>query len=121
MEGIKLQLVQPGRLVCSLVVPSRLANKDGNSMHKGSISTLVDVVGASVVYTLGAKKIGVSVEINISYFDDAYLGEEIEIEAKALKFGKVIAVVTVDLREKKTQKLIAHGRHTLYMAVASKM
>ena len=50
-----------------------------------------------------------------------FLQDDVEIEAKALQVGKVIAVVTVELRKKKTQKLIAHGRHTMYMAVTSKM
>lgn len=45
------------------------------------------------------------------------LQEEIEIDAKALLVGKVLGVVNVELRNKKTRKLIAQGRHTMYMAV----
>lgn len=44
-----------------------------------------------------------------------------EIESKALRVGKAIAVVSVDFRSKKTGKLIAQGRHTKYLAVASKI
>ncbi|KAA8531262.1 hypothetical protein F0562_005979 [Nyssa sinensis] len=47
--------------------------------------------------------------------------EEIEIEAKALRVGKAIAVISVELRKKKTGKIIAQGRHTKYLAVSSKM
>lgn len=121
MRGIKLQLLRPGRLICSLTVSPRLVNNDGNSLHGGAIATLVDWIGASVVYTVGIEKVAVSVEINVSYFDTASIGEEIEIEAKALQVGKVIAVVIVELRKRKTGKLIAHGRHTMYMAIAGKM
>lgn len=47
--------------------------------------------------------------------------EEIEIESKVLRVGKAIAVVTVELRKKKTGKVVAHGRHTKYLAVSSKL
>ncbi|KAL3528183.1 hypothetical protein ACH5RR_012839 [Cinchona calisaya] len=121
MQGIKLDVLEPGRILCSLTVPPRLVSKAGNSMHYGAIATLVDWVGASVVYTMGASASGVSVEINISYYDTAYVGEEIDIDATALLVGKVVGVVNVELRKKKTDKLIARGRHTMYMAVPSKL
>ena len=44
--------------------------------------------------------------------------EEIEIEAKNLRVGRTVAVVSVDLRKKATGKLIAQGRHTKYLAVS---
>ncbi|XP_057970199.1 uncharacterized protein LOC131159359 isoform X1 [Malania oleifera] len=47
--------------------------------------------------------------------------EEIEIEAKALRVGKAVAVVSVELRKKETGKVIAQGRHTKYLTVRSKM
>lgn len=50
-----------------------------------------------------------------------FIQEEIEIEAKALRVGKAVAVVTVELRKKKTGKIVAQGRHTKYLAITSKM
>lgn len=47
--------------------------------------------------------------------------EEIEIEAKTLRVGKAVGVVSVELRKKKTGKIIAQGRHTKYLPVASKL
>lgn len=47
--------------------------------------------------------------------------EEIEIEARALRVGKAVAVISVEFRKKKTGKVFAQGRHTKYLAVASKM
>lgn len=44
--------------------------------------------------------------------------EEIEIEATALRVGKSIAVVSVELRKTNTGKLIAQGRHTMYPPAA---
>ncbi|MBA0714694.1 hypothetical protein Golax_013653, partial [Gossypium laxum] len=51
----------------------------------------------------------------------SFMQEEIEIEAKALRVGKTVAVVTVEFRKKKTGKIIAQGRHTKYLTVQSKM
>ncbi|KAI8032595.1 Acyl-coenzyme A thioesterase 13 [Camellia lanceoleosa] len=120
MQGLSIDLVEPGRLICSMIVPPRLLNT-GNFLHGGATATLVDIVGSAVICTVGAPFTGVSVEINVSYLDAAYVGEEIEIESKVLRVGKAIAVVSVELRKKKTGKIIAQGRHTKYLAVSSKM
>ncbi|KAL6552255.1 hypothetical protein OROGR_008409 [Orobanche gracilis] len=120
MQGLKIDHVERGRIVCSFTVPSRLVNTD-NSLHGGATAALVDVVGSAVIFTVGATFTGVSVEINVSYLDRAYVGEEIEIECKALRIGKAMAVVSVDFRSKTTGKLIAQGRHSKYLSVHSKM
>ncbi|PQQ06455.1 acyl-coenzyme A thioesterase 13 [Prunus yedoensis var. nudiflora] len=87
MKGIKVDLLEPGRIVCSFKVPPRLL-KGGNFMH-----------GAAY----------------------AYPGEEVEIEAKALRVWKAVGVASVELRKKKTCKIIAQGRHTKYLALATKI
>ncbi|KAK0606256.1 hypothetical protein LWI29_035732 [Acer saccharum] len=120
MQGIHVDLIEPGRIICSMKVPSRLLNS-GNFLHGGATATLVDLVGSAVIFTLGAPATGVSVEINVSYLDAAYVGEEIEIEAKTLRVGKAVGVVSVELRKKETGKIIAQGRHTKYLAMTSKM
>ncbi|KAG2255096.1 hypothetical protein Bca52824_074390 [Brassica carinata] len=119
-KGIKVDLVETGRIVCSMKVQPHLLNA-GNFLHGGATATLVDVIGSAVIYTTGASHSGVSVEINVSYLDSAFLDEEIEIESKALRVGKAVAVVSVELRKKKNGKLIAQGRHTKYLAPRSKL
>ncbi|KAL0724045.1 hypothetical protein Bca4012_038644 [Brassica carinata] len=99
-KGIKVDLVETGRIVCSMKVQPHLLNA-GNFLHGGATATLVDVIGSAVIYTTGASHSGVSVEINVSYLDSAFLDEEIEIESKALRVGKAVAVVSVELRKKK--------------------
>ncbi|KAF5803552.1 putative acyl-CoA hydrolase [Helianthus annuus] len=121
MSGLKVDLIEPGRLICSMKVPPRLLNV-AKSLHGGATAALVDVVGSAVILTVEkATTTGVSVEINVSYLDAAYAGDEIEIEAKALRVGKAVAVVTVELRNKRTGKIVAQGRHTKYLAVSSKL
>ncbi|THG18413.1 hypothetical protein TEA_018530 [Camellia sinensis var. sinensis] len=73
MQGLSIDLLEPGRLICSMIVPPRLLNT-GNFLHGGATATLVDIVGSAVIYTVGAPFTGVSVEINVSYLDAAYVG-----------------------------------------------
>ncbi|XP_047317044.1 acyl-coenzyme A thioesterase 13-like [Impatiens glandulifera] len=120
MQGLHLDLVEVGRIVCSMKVPSRLLNTE-NFLHGGATATLVDLVGSAVIYTVGKSYTGVSVELSVSYLDSAYVGEEIEIEAKALRVGKAIAVVTVEFRKKQSGKIIAQGRLNNFLAVTSKI
>ncbi|KAI5332184.1 hypothetical protein L3X38_022313 [Prunus dulcis] len=51
----------------------------------------------------------------------AYPSKEVEIEAKALRVWKAVGVATVELRKKKTCKIMAQGRHTKYLALATKI
>ncbi|KAI7747753.1 hypothetical protein M8C21_006147, partial [Ambrosia artemisiifolia] len=103
MSGLKLDLIERGRIICSMNVPPRLLNVDNNSLHGGATTSLVDVIGGVAIRTVNnATTTGVSVEINVSYMDAAYVEDEIEIEAKALCVGKIVAVATIEFRNKKT-------------------
>ncbi|KAI7756607.1 hypothetical protein M8C21_006900 [Ambrosia artemisiifolia] len=74
MSGLKLDLIERGRVICSMKVPPHLQN-EANSLHGGATTALVDVVGGVVIPTINnATHTGVSMEINVSYFDDAYVG-----------------------------------------------
>ncbi|XP_004147337.1 acyl-coenzyme A thioesterase 13 [Cucumis sativus] len=120
LTGIRVLLIQPGRILCSLKVPARLLNEN-NSLHGGASASLVDCIGSAALATLGAITTGVSLEISVSYLDAAYLDEEIEIDSKVLRMGKTIGVVNVELRRKGNGKIIAQGRHTKYLAFSSKL
>ncbi|XP_042497270.1 acyl-coenzyme A thioesterase 13-like [Macadamia integrifolia] len=120
LQGIQLDVIEPGRLVCSMKVPRSLVNSD-NFLHGGVTGTLVDIVGALTMETVGAHETGVSVEINITYLDAAFPDEEIEVVGEVLRVGKAIGVVSVELRNKKTGKIFAQGRHTKYPVASSKL
>ncbi|KAJ8641869.1 hypothetical protein MRB53_018563 [Persea americana] len=118
-HGIRVDRIEPGRICCSFKVPQRLLNT-GNFMHGGATASLVDLVGSAAIFTV-APASGVSIEINVSYLDSAFLDEELEIEAKVLRVGKTVGVVSVELRKKSTGKIVAQGRHTKYLAISSKL
>nr|POF06368.1 hypothetical protein CFP56_59431 [Quercus suber] len=69
MEGLKVVHAQKGFIRCHFLVPSRLADKDGN-WHVGAMATLIDNVGAATIFSsIGLVK--ASVELNISYYSTA--------------------------------------------------
>ncbi|KAL2347129.1 hypothetical protein Fmac_001129 [Flemingia macrophylla] len=162
MNSLQVDLIEPGRIVCSMKIPQRLLNA-GNSLHGGATAALVDVVGSAAIPTVGygGANTGVSVEINVSYLDAAYadvgsglldfvtliapcglrilycsvtgcvessvpceerwFSEEIEIDARALRVGKAIAVISVEFRKKRSGKVFAQGRHTKFLPPPSKL
>lgn len=72
-----------------------------------------------ILYLLFVPSLFIQVIFNTK--TEYFIQDEIEIEAKVLRVGKAIAVVTVEFRNKKTGKIIAQGRHTKYLAVSSKL
>uniref|UniRef100_A0ACD5URW8 Uncharacterized protein n=2 Tax=Avena sativa TaxID=4498 RepID=A0ACD5URW8_AVESA len=120
ISGVRLDAAEHGRVLCSFVVTPRLASPQGH-LISGVTATLADQLGSAVFYSSGVGLSGVSLEISVSYVDTATIGEEIEVEAKLLRAGKSVGVVSVDFRKKRTGKLIAQARHTKYLAVSSKL
>ena len=60
---------------------------------------------------------GVTTDLNTSYFAAGRQGETVVAKATALKTGKTLAFVTVDLVEKSSGKLLAQGRMTKFMGL----
>ncbi|XP_078433968.1 thioesterase superfamily protein [Wolffia australiana] len=120
ISGVRIERIEPGRVLCSMKVPPRLVN-EFNTLHGGATMSLVDILGSAAILTMSHTTTGVSVEINVSYVSSARTGEEIEIDSKVLRVGKSIAVVSVELRKKATGEIIAQGRHSKYLAASSKL
>ncbi|AES72956.2 acyl-coenzyme A thioesterase-like protein [Medicago truncatula] len=126
LRGLRLDRIEPGRVVFSMNIPPRLLNSS-KYLHGGAITTLVRdgngyPMGAAAIPAAGFPwNSGVSIEINISCFDATYVNEEIEIDARVLRIGKAVAVVSVEFKKKKTGQVFAQGRHTKYIPFVSKM
>lgn len=73
MSSLRVDLIEPSRVVCSMKIPPRLLNS-GNSLHGGAMAAMVDIVGSAAIPASGysGPNTGVSVEINVSYLDAAY-------------------------------------------------
>ncbi|XP_052481098.1 uncharacterized protein LOC105762586 isoform X6 [Gossypium raimondii] len=71
MHGLRVELIETNRVVCSFKVTPRLLN-EGNYLHGGAVATFLDMVSSAAIYTAGGTLTGTSVEINISFMDAAY-------------------------------------------------
>ncbi|WJX57728.1 hypothetical protein P8452_43256 [Trifolium repens] len=64
-----------GNTWSSIVVVKYLHNS-GNYLHVGAIPTLVDILGAAAILAIGfPSDSGLSIEINVSCLDAAYVHE----------------------------------------------
>ncbi|PKA57121.1 hypothetical protein AXF42_Ash002425 [Apostasia shenzhenica] len=120
LHGLNIDLIEHGHVVCSMTVAPRLVNS-GGILHGSVIAALVDLVGSAVLYSAGSSTSGVSVEISFSCVDQAFVDEEIVIDAKLLRFGRTVGVSTVEVKKKKTGEMVAHGRHCKYLAASSRL
>ncbi|EMS53374.1 hypothetical protein TRIUR3_27835 [Triticum urartu] len=115
VAGLRVEAIEPGRLLCSFMVPARLTSG-------GAVASLVDLVGSAVIFAGGSPVTGVSLDITVSYLGAARANEEIEIDARVLDIGDKTGCVTVEVRRKDNGQVLAHGRHTKYLAnVSSKL
>ncbi|MCO5563837.1 hypothetical protein L7F22_017486 [Adiantum nelumboides] len=112
VSQLQVDMKKQGFLLSS---PQRERVNAGDRLHGGAITSLVDIIGSAAIFSMGVPYSGVSVDINVTFMAGAPLGEEIEIEAKALRVGKTLAFVAVDIRLKATGKLVAQGRHTKFL------
>ncbi|KAH8971849.1 hypothetical protein BDL97_02G163900 [Sphagnum fallax] len=115
INDVVIESSEPGRVVFSLFVKPRHVNSDG-LLHGGVMASLVDVLGTAALITVG-QRVGMSVEINVSFISSAVAEEKLEVEGKVLRAGKNLAVIEVNVR-KENGVLVAQGRHTKYLSVA---
>lgn len=87
----------------------------GGFLHGGAIATLVDDAGTLAIVTADREnRPGVSTDLNVSFFSPAPGGSTVVADAQVLKIGKTLAFVTVDIRRKADNVLVAQGRMTKF-------
>lgn len=114
LPGMELGKVEGNLAEVSLPVTEQVANMVG-TLHGGAIATLVDVAGTIAIMAADHEsRPGVTTDLNVSYFAAGRLGDTVRAEAKALKSGKTLAFVEVELLNQ-DGKLLAQGRMTKFM------
>ena len=115
LAGMEVLEVESGRARARLLVGEAVQNPMG-ALHGGAVATLVDDVGTLAVISADRDgRPGVSTDLNVSYLSPALAGSTVIIEAQALKSGRTLAFVTVDIRREKDNVLVAQGRMTKFM------
>ncbi|XP_043248801.1 acyl-coenzyme A thioesterase 13-like [Colletes gigas] len=112
-----LQVISAGDGNCKarLIVSEDHLNL-GGTMHGGFTSTLIDCVSTYALMTHKNGVPGVSVDLNVSFMKPALPGELITIDARTVRAGKTLAFLAVDITKNDGKDLIAHGRHTKFVA-----
>lgn len=117
LDGMSLEEVEAGTATVSIPVSDAVCNMVG-TLHGGAIATLVDVAGTIAIMSQDRDgRPGVTTDLNTSYFSAGRPGETILAKATALKNGKTLAFVTVDLVEAESGRLLAQGRMTKFMGL----
>ncbi|PWA74113.1 Acyl-coenzyme A thioesterase 13 [Artemisia annua] len=119
LKGIKVDQLRHGFISCSLTVPPRLTDRNGD-MAGGAIANLVDMIGGALLHEKDAP-IKVSVDMSISYLSKAKLNDDLEVSAKLLGGKGAYNGTLVVLKNKATGELIAEGRHSLFRKPTSKI
>ncbi|KAJ3708937.1 hypothetical protein LUZ61_012642 [Rhynchospora tenuis] len=108
LYGLHVSFVSHGRALCSIRVPPHLTDIEGN-WQPGPIAALIDMVSAAAIMSC-EDTIKVSVDLNISFFSPAKIGEEMDIEAIVLQNKGKLTGAVVEIRKKGDRNLVAAGR-----------
>ncbi|VVB00471.1 unnamed protein product [Arabis nemorensis] len=108
LEGLKIIHIEKGILRCKLVITDRVSGEDG-VWHAGAIASVIDMIGAAVVYSAG-KGLHVSLDINTSFYSTAKIQEEVEIEGRVVASKKDLKGAMVEIRREGNGEVIATGR-----------
>ena len=115
LEGLTLVSLDAGQAVLTIEVVESIQNPVG-TLHGGAIATLGDHAGTLAIMSADRDdRAGVTTDLNVSYFKAALPGQTVTITGKALKTGKTLAFVEVNLTNP-AGALLAQGRMTKFMA-----
>jgi len=99
------------RMECPVGPSTQNVNGD---LHGGILATLVDEVGTVALASLDREgRPGVTTDLNVSYLSPGR-APRVVAEARALKIGRVLGYVQVDVRGE-DGNLVAQGRMTKFM------
>ena len=119
--GATIEEMDEGLVRLSLRLEERHTNPNG-VMHGGVITTLMDeAVGAVVAYVRGLDVMReaphATVDMNVSFVAAARAGDDIIVEARALKVGRSVAFAEAEVRRGDGAP-VAKGRFTFVMTGA---
>jgi len=120
MPHLVVTKARPGKVIASMEIKKHNVNRL-NGLHGGLISSLVDTMGSLALSSQGLWMTGVSTDMSITFVRGAGSpGDSIRCEGHLLNAGKTLAFTRVDIFSAKTNKLVATGTHTKYIANALK-
>ena len=115
IPGLEPIAIEHDRVVVRVEITLDHVNVAKN-LHGGAAATLVDVVGTLAIINADRHhRFGVSTDLNVTWFAPIPLGDAAIVDARALKTGRTLAFVTVDIRRESDDMLCVQGRMTKAM------
>ncbi|KAJ0051845.1 hypothetical protein Pint_01121 [Pistacia integerrima] len=108
LEAIQLVEARNGFVRCNFIVPTHLADKDGN-WHAGAMATLIDSLGTATAFSFSGN-VKASLDFSLSFYSTVKILEEVEIEAKVVQRKGKLTSVEVKVKRKDSGQLIALGK-----------
>lgn len=112
-DKIELLSMSEGKASFKMKVEESHQNPMGN-LHGGMTATLVDMLTTVVTFTSPPHKLGVSVDMSISYLRPVPVGEDVTINAEVIKMGRTLVFTGAELLNK-DGKLVAKASHTKFI------
>ncbi|CAN0883935.1 hypothetical protein LINGRAHAP2_LOCUS14686 [Linum grandiflorum] len=118
---LKVHAVERGRVSCSFSVLPLVANFY-KGLHGGAAAAVAERISIACARTLVAEEKELFLgELGISYLSAAPENETLTVDAKVVRSGRNLTVVSMEFRQKKTSKLMYTARSTFYHLTASKL
>ncbi|WFC95203.1 hypothetical protein MBRA1_001850 [Malassezia brasiliensis] len=109
---------RPGRIEGEFAIGKENLNRAG-TLHGGLIMTLVDSVGSLAVASKGWYNTGISTDINATFVKPGgRMGDKVTVLGEVVGMGKTLAYTRIELRDPKTQAILAYGSHTKFIRMA---
>ncbi|KAK4881942.1 hypothetical protein RN001_005261 [Aquatica leii] len=119
----KMKVIEAGNGICltEFKIDKEHINSR-NALHSGLITTLVDSVTSCAFFTHKTCEgsVSVSVNINIKFFNEAYIGDTILVHAKTAKAGNTMGYLECTLSNKANGDIVATGTHVKYLLSSDK-
>ncbi|CAD6255548.1 unnamed protein product [Miscanthus lutarioriparius] len=114
LQGIRVESIRPGHILCSFTVPARLTAGD-NHIAPGAVVALVDDIGSAASVSDG-HHLKVSVDMSVNFVDlaAASAGDALRITARALGHKGAYSGTHVLVANAATGQVVAEGRHSLF-------
>ncbi|OEL25959.1 hypothetical protein BAE44_0013024 [Dichanthelium oligosanthes] len=115
LQGIRVDTIHPGRILCSFTVPTRLTADGSHHLAPGAVVSLVDEIGSAAAVADG-HHLKVSVDMSVSFVDlaAAGAGDTLRITARSLGHKGAYSGTHVLVANAATGQVVAEGRHSLF-------
>ncbi|XP_060524189.1 acyl-coenzyme A thioesterase 13-like [Cylas formicarius] len=115
LRKVNILSMENGNGLAELTIAEEHTNLMG-TLHNGFSALLVDHISS---FALTTHKAGdfphVSINMHLTYYRTANLGDTIQITSKAVSVGQTLAFLDVLIKNKSTSDLIVKASHTAYI------